>query len=189
MHFLWSGYRHTVHQVQNNGANHVRKSPKIGNLIPLDRAMRSIAFFQEHFRWLVAETMLSINENGAYEVIQPYIWDTTLAAYFQEHEHPTREIHDTLMEFMERANWVFEQRGITFDILWTQRGERITFTKSTNFVLNNAWVPIFVDTVDATKSIWQSLLINKLAHTIMKWRRKRAETLWILVQELHSWTP
>jgi hypothetical protein len=41
----------------------------------------------------------------------------TLAAYFQEHENPTREIHDTLMEFMKRANRVFEQKGITFDIL------------------------------------------------------------------------
>ncbi len=182
--FIWQWHNHEVYMFWKN---HVMKFPLLDSKITYPQAMRSVAFFNKNFWDLVAHTEIGKEDLNSYVVKQDFVPWMRLGEYIQKNGI-SPEVLKYMQTFANRAWQIYKDTWITFDILWKSIHENESeswWESCKNIIVNPNGESKYIDTVDASQSLWQWKIINRLAR-LFPWRKKRVELLEILLNQVHS---
>lgn len=156
--------------------------------IPIWRAIKSIEFFEKYFWDMIPRTLLAI-ENEGYVIYQEYIPWITLWEYVQNRGWViSNTLRESLLRYLERAEDVL-WGGIIFDYFWTEFDENKPkwWNNATNLIVTPEERVMFVDTVDATDSIWRRGVSNYFLNKVMQSKRDRIDSLLSAIRDIKNY--
>jgi hypothetical protein len=167
--------------------HHVVKFPVLESKVTYSQALRSTAFFHKNFWNLVAQTEIEKEKFNSYVVKQDFVPWMMLGEFIQKNGI-SPEVLGYMQAFANRAWQIYKDDWVTFDILWssTRKNESESWWEDCkNIIVTPNGESKYIDTVDASKSLWQWKIMNNLAQ-LFHWRKKRVTLLEKLLDQLHS---